>query len=181
MMAGGPAARCAEALAADCARQQKRFTAPGRRSSAARTTAPRYCWLCSAMSATSRTPTSPAVPPARWAPRARRDAQRGPNGLGRIPLPQRHGATEPGVRDALPAAGLRERGADRRMSTGAPTTSLRQTHGGRIAWFGRAIRREQAPEGADMTDAAPGRRSHVIISGITTVIYVHGFSGSRVW
>jgi len=32
-----------------------------------------------------------------------------------------------------------------------------------------------------MTDAAPGRRSHVIISGITTVIYVHGFSGSRVW
>jgi len=179
MMAGGPVARCAEALAADCARQQKRFTAPGRRSSAARTTAPRYCWLCSAMSATSRTPTSPAVPASRWAPRARRDAQRGPNGLGRIPLPQRHGATEPATRSRRPAC-----------ASGVPTgecpqepprTSLRQTHGGRIAWFGRAIRREQAPEGADMTDAAPGRRSHVIISGITTVIYVHGFSGSRVW
>ena len=179
MMAGGPAARCAEALAADCARQQKRFTAPGRRSSAARTTAPRYCWLCSAMSATSRTPTSPAVPASRWAPRARRDAQRGPNGLGRIPLPQRHGATEPATRSRRPAC-----------ASGVPTGECpqepprhrcaRRTEAGLLGLVGRSDE-NRLLKGADMTDAAPGRRSHVIISGITTVIYVHGFSGSRVW
>ena len=180
MMAGGPVARCAEALAADCARQQKQFTAPGRRSSAARTTAPRYCWLCSAC-----------------LPRRERQLRR--QFRPRDGLPER-GETLKAVHTGSVASHFLSATARSRASatcsrrpacaSGVPTgecpqepprTSLRQTHGGRIAWFGRAIRREQAPEGADMTDAAPGRRSHVIISGITTVIYVHGFSGSRVW